>query len=288
MKKLVLLAVTALLTITQTTAFADEQTPISSFIPDFAEINACDPKVDYIDYSTQQVPVNEEFCLSSESFTTFRTDHLWSGIIAADRTQDIIEVKGRFTTPQSSDTCSNSAWGAWIGLGGYFQPRLIQMGIEPKRNIWGGYQYQLWVEYLNDSRQNPAILISSRVYDPGVSLLLSVSYNKSTHKALFYAQDSTGASPFSSTTTLDLSQYYDGSSAEWISEKRLPNYPIYDFNAMSYNDDQVKLANGDWKNMGDEALTALTLTNAANTPLAGELSSTIWSSQFINYFYQCQ
>lgn len=288
MKKLFLLFITGLFTLTQTSAFADDQTPNPSLIPDFAEIKACESNTWDTAYSTGQVSIDDEFCLSSESFTTFRTDHLWSGMIAADRTQDIIEVKGRFTTPQSSDTCSNSAWGAWIGLGGYFQPRLIQMGIEPKRNIWGGYQYQLWVEYLNDATPNPAIRISSRVYDPGVSLLLSVSYNKLTHKALFYAQDSTGASPFSSTTTLDLSSYYDGSSAEWISEKRLSNYPIYDFNAMSYNDDQVKLANGVWKNMGDEATTALTLTNVANVPLAGESSSTIWPSQFINYFYQCQ
>ena len=288
MKKLAVVIAATLVTLSPIEAFADEPIPGTNYIPDFSEIQTCDSTLENVVNETQQSPDSETYCLSSESFTKFTNDPLWSGMVAADGTQDIIEVKGRFTTPQSNDTCSNSAWGAWIGLGGYFQPRLIQMGIEPKKDIWGKYTYQLWVEYLNDYNQNPAIQISSRVYEPGVALLLSVSYNKSTHKGLFYAQDSSGSSPFSSTTSLDLSQYYDGSSAEWISERRLSNSQIYDFHSMSYNDDQVKLSNGVWKNMGDETTTSLTLVNGRNEPLAGQSTSTIWSSQFINYFYRCQ
>ena len=272
-----------------TLAVADEGFSIQNNIPDYQDIPLCASSDDFINSNLKaDISTGETMCLGESAFLSFQSSGNWSGYVVGDNVYDIVEVKGAFTTPQISNTCSGSVWGAWVGIGGFNTLSLIQMGIQPINLGTPSQKYILWIEYLNAENRNPPIYITSRVYNSGVSLLLSVTYNLSTRKVVFYADDSASSTPFVDITSSDLSSYFDGSNAEWISEKPNLTAPIYDFGNMTFSDNQVKLSNGNWKEMGQEPGAAIVLKNSSGATLAAPILSSILPTQFTSHFYRCQ
>jgi hypothetical protein len=272
-----------------TVAVADEGYSTQNSLPDYQDIPICPSgNESFVSITNPESSSGETICIGDTLYLSYQSSGNWSGYVVKDNFYDIVEVKGLFTTPPVNNTCANSYWAPWVGLGGFSSQSLIQMGIQPINLGTSNQKYVLWIEYLNAEHQNPPIYITSRIYNPGVSLLLSVTYNLSTHKVVFYADDSSSSTPFVDITSSDLSSYFDGSNAEWISEKPNPNAPIYDFGNMTFSDNQVKLSNGYWKAMGEEPGLVILLKNDSGVTLAAPITSTIFPTQFTNHFYRCQ
>lgn len=148
----------------------------------------------------------------------------WSGYDVNATTQAWAGAQGEFGVPGIGTACGQSSvMSIWTGVGGVNSPQLIQSGLAFNENIPG--QVSLWTpfsEVLNDANNNPpyelygaynvAIAVNS-----GDLVISNTEYYTSTGNASYYLEDLTSGQTASYTQT-GLSPYYDGSTAEWISE----------------------------------------------------------------------
>ena len=249
-------------------------------LPNYSDILNC------AETSTQNTSqVNQpDYCLAASPFYWYENDPHWSGFVVGGQSNLYSEVKAHIVTPvDRSVTCGDSYWGAWVGIGGYHTESLIQAGITNNPQVAG--EYIFFIEYLNHDNQNLAIYVPSQSFKAGVNLLISVSFNQTTGRAMFYLIDYSTGKSYTRTTNGDVSSYYDGSSAEWINEKNGPTY--FNFGTFNWTQAQVRLLNGTWVDFGSQPGHGIQVTNSNGDLLSSPQFFPITSSSFSDKFYQC-
>lgn len=268
-----------LASITANAAIADEVDTSVQSLPSYSEIAKCSALETELDKGQEM----QEFCAGDDPFYWYESNPNWSGHVVGGSTDVYTQVKALITTPTDrSYSCGYGNWGAWVGLGGYHSTNLIQAGITNSPHVAG--QYIFSIEYLNESNVNPPIFVQSQTFPPGTDLLITVSYNRVTKKALFYLMNYSNGISYSRTTNGDVSQYYDGSSAEWINEKNGP--VMYNFGTFHWDDAQVRLLDGTWSNFGSEPGHGLKIVISGNTIATPQFYPTTATS-FVDKFYRC-
>ncbi|MHB8191278.1 MAG: G1 family glutamic endopeptidase [Ferrimicrobium sp.] len=148
----------------------------------------------------------------------------WSGYDVNATTQAWAGAQGEFAVPGIGTACGQSSvMSIWTGIGGKNSSQLIQSGLAFNENISG--QISLWTpffEVLNSSYQNPPYELYGAynraiVVNSGDLVISDTQYHPSTGNASYYLEDLTTGQSASFTQT-GVSSYYDGSTAEWISE----------------------------------------------------------------------
>ncbi|MFE0388414.1 hypothetical protein ACFW1F_30625 [Streptomyces bungoensis] len=105
----------------------------------------------------------------------------------------------------------------WIGLGGYNSAKLIQQGFASGSSVGSTTQgVSLWYEYLNAAHQNPPVYIGHTLKTGHV---ISQYMTYSSGKVGFHGYDRTAGSGWSPVNVSGLSSYYDGSTADYITER---------------------------------------------------------------------
>jgi len=249
-------------------------------LPEVSTLSSCAGNANEL----SNIPTEQEYCLGDSPFYWYESNPLWSGFVVGGNSDIYLEVKARITTPANrSYSCGYGNWGAWVGLGGYHSSNLIQAGITNSPTSPGMYVF--FIEYLNELNDNPPIFVQSQTFGPGEDLLISVTYNKLTHKAMFYLMNYSTGNSYTRITNGDVSNYYDGSSAEWINEKN--GSTLYNFGTFHWNEAQVRLLNGQWSDFGDQAGHGLRIVNASGDVLATPQFYPTTSTSFVDKFYQC-
>ena len=162
--------------------------------------------------------------------TNYAESPNWAGGMAVDGTtfsSTYSRTDSHFYQPALGGGCPNQmGWSAWTGLGGWNSgnggiQRLLQTGVAA--NTANGWVYPFYEAIATDS-QNPAVFNTSiGTVAVGDHVRSSLQYTSSPSVAYFAYQDyNTGASWNMSITTAGgypISHFYDGSTAEWITEQ---------------------------------------------------------------------
>lgn len=139
----------------------------------------------------------------------------WSGYVAVTDLQNpqplIVGVNASWIVPEVTPSQKNSYSAAWIGIGGYFDDTLIQVGTEQDSKNGAG-AYSAWYELL----PNDAVPISRIAVSPGDEMTASINLinsNSSTWEVEI--SDTTNGEKFQKSLPYESSSL----SAEWIVER---------------------------------------------------------------------
>jgi hypothetical protein len=145
-------------------------------------------------------------------------DSNWAGYIIASDLQDpqptVTSVSASWTVPTVMGSSQRDMFAAvWIGIGGYFDESLIQVGTE-QDSIGGRGEYSVWYELLPDF----SITIDTIIVSPGDKINASIQLvNPNTDTWSIYIEDITTGQAFQNNFIYASSQL----SAEWIVERPL-------------------------------------------------------------------
>lgn len=194
--------------------------------------------------SVTKIKRNAGLRTKSISNTAYTTQN-WSGVEETPSRYKYTEAEGEFIQPTKRDGNVGTAESTWVGIGGdtlnYASHCLIQCGTAM---VASGYY--IWWETLNTNDTNSyENKISNFIVRPGDKISLKVSYEVSYGAAYFFIiNETTGQSQQCST---DASQYYDGSTAEFIDERPSVNgylYYLADYGTVSWSNCQAVLSQG--------------------------------------------
>ncbi|MHB1504788.1 MAG: G1 family glutamic endopeptidase [Acidimicrobiales bacterium] len=239
--------------------------------------------------------------------TSDTTNSHWGGYIAGNQaayTPTYVAVQGAFMTPSfTPDSCTNSEgnWTAgtfWTGLGGWVSNSLIQQGL-----TWcfGGYMssspgWQAFGEAIDNNSNPPGPLCGQTLFvSPGDTTYMNMSYEQSSETAYFYLEnEATGQSASCSMYLGNSNGYYDGSTADWISEQPITSSCIWalpDYGAFTYHHAYAQLNSNDaWVTLGSQS-NSLIDTGYGEAPAywsqyTDALSTnTSFLQNWSNYFY---
>lgn len=211
----------------------------------------------------------------------------WGGYVNTSSSNQWIAVQGNWTQPTPGSTsCSNADESSWAGLGGWNTGSLIQAGTDMNY----GNTPVAWYEYLKPNGGVAEQPISSITVRPGDSMHVYVSYQTSTGQTDFYVADNTTGTSKSVLVTLD-SNYYDGSSAEWIDERPTVNnslVPLLNYGSDPWTNAQTYNTQGVWEPIGNNSYTSVVMqNNTGNYDFLSEPSSLQTSSSFTDYWLAC-
>ena len=195
------------------------------------------------------------FCLSKVTTDAYKpgptagTSSNWAGAeLNAAGGEPFNSVNGSFTQTGYVSLCPDPAYSAsWVGLGGVnfidnYQ-RLIQAGTITN----GSDQNYFFYEYLEEDTQGNlvagppgALLDTTDLPNPGDTILSSVWVDNSGNMYFDDYDNTTGQSDIPA--TIAGSQFYDGSTAEFIDERPflstgLPNLRAWDHGAVLWSND---------------------------------------------------
>lgn len=198
----------------------------------------------------------------------------WSGYFTSSSYNQWDAAQGFFVQPTDYSTSSNKYESSWVGLGGVNSGALIQDGTQMNAG-----QYGAWYEYLgNGGAGVPEINFNSINVNPGDQMYTYVSYNPNDGNAYFYVEDESNGTSQSATVNLG-SNYYDGTTAEWINER--PEIgsqlsQLADYGSQGWTGAQAYNAyTGNWDNLGNETNNSIDMYSSAGNLLsqAGNLQS---------------
>lgn len=212
----------------------------------------------------------------------------WSGFYNYANSNTWTAVQGDFAQPtEQSDSAPNSYESAWVGLGGMNSGALIQAGTQMYN-----YNYNAWYEYLGRAPGSSVyeIDLPSVTVHPGDDIHVYVSYQTSNQVANFYVADNTTGTSQPVLVNLSSSNYYDGTTAEWIDERPTVNgsYAILaDYGIDSWTNAQTYNTNGNWNSLGSSAYDYLIMVNTSGDALSypGNLSL-LTATSFNDYWNQ--
>ncbi|MEU7060664.1 G1 family glutamic endopeptidase [Streptomyces sp. NPDC046197] len=160
-------------------------------------------------------------CLAPSRKSSLRVSYSsnWGGYVATGHS-NYNEVYDDQNIPTYSAACGsnrNTMASPWIGLGGYGgSTKLIQQGFDAGSSDTATTGARMWYEYLNASHQNPLVYIGSTKRTGDV---ISQYMTYGSGKAVFHWYDRTTGSGWSPVTVSGLSGYYDGRTADFITER---------------------------------------------------------------------
>lgn len=118
---------------------------------------------------------------------------------------------------------SESGYSTWSGLGGYNKPiRLMQTGTAVASSALNGIY--AWWEMLTESNRNTEVMFSGSSINPGDDVDAYTFYDANGRRVWFSVSDYTkhttwSVGPISSYAGLPTSAYYDGTTADYITEE---------------------------------------------------------------------
>jgi hypothetical protein len=167
--------------------------------------------------TTPSVPCLGPSLKSSPRFTAY--SKLWGGYIATGHSNynEVYDDQNIPTYYTSCGSNSTTLAGPWIGVGGYNSGKLIQQGFASGSSVGSTTQgASLWYEYLNDAHLNPPVYIG---HTTKTGHVISQYMTYSSGKVVFHWYDRTAGSGWSPVTVSGLSGYYDGTTADYITER---------------------------------------------------------------------
>jgi hypothetical protein len=189
----------------------------------------------------------------------------WSGYIVAldihDFSPVVTSVSGSWTVPQVQPSKNDKFSGLWVGIGGYGEETLIQVGTE-QEYVDGRSVYYAWYELLPDY----LVRISNFPVRPGDIITASISLiNESTSTWSITLRDVTWGGRFEKVVVYNSSML----SAEWIMERPKVNDTIStlaNFGNVTFTNCKTTL-NGATKNLGNFSYAHLVMHDEEETPL---------------------
>jgi hypothetical protein len=172
----------------------------------------------------------------------------WGGYVAfsdsANPQPIITGVNGSWTVPRVAATPDNRFSAVWIGIGGYSDNTLIQVGTE-QDSVGGTERYSAWYESLPGESVN---IVKVQIH-PGDKINASIMLiDSATNTWSVYVRDITTGQKFATSFTYNSSRL----SAEWIVERPTVNNglsPLANFgsitltNSMAVNNVTAKAIN---------------------------------------------
>lgn len=182
----------------------------------------------------------------------------WAGYIASLSSPNYVATIGTAVLPSTSTYCgSGSKMPVWTGLGGAGGfaggGNLMQEGID-YNNIDPGQIIPFYELIYNDNSHNWQTELGSSNLGVGAgnSIYMQLSYQASTETAFFYIENEfNGEASSAYKSGPDIAAYYDGTSAEWITEQFGGGgpgaVPLKNFSPIQWYGAQAELSNGNWK-----------------------------------------
>ena len=142
-------------------------------------------------------------------------DTNWAGYISTSNLQNpqasVISVSASWTVPTVTISSQDKFSAIWIGIGGFFDDTLIQIGTE-QDSIQGQSEYSAWLELLPQT----SMTIDSITVSPGDQMNASIQLvDENTHHWSIYIKDVTNNQEYTGSFFYASSQL----SAEWIVER---------------------------------------------------------------------
>jgi hypothetical protein len=189
----------------------------------------------------------------------------WSGYIAASEIHDfspvVTSISGSWTVPRVQPSENDTFSGVWVGIGGYGEETLIQVGTE-QEYINGRSVYYAWYELLPDY----LVRISNFYVRPGDTITASISLiNENTSTWSITLRDVTQGGLFEKVVVYNSSKL----SAEWIIERPKVNDTIStlaNFGNVTFTNCKATL-NGVTETLGNFSYAHLIMHDEENTPL---------------------
>lgn len=216
----------------------------------------------------------------------------WSGYVATGGKNAFAQVQGDFVQPTVQSGCnSNTYESTWVGLGGNTSSSLVQTGTAMNtRN--GGRNYYAWYEYLSTSHPNPEIVFTKVTVRPGDRIHCYCSFQRANNKFNAYVANNTNGTSQSVIVNISSSEYYDGTSAEFINERpSLSNgsqswtAPLTRYGTTNWTNCQVFRTTSTWTNLGSLSTTRLIMvsddgrrTLATPSGLSGRTFTSTWNN----------
>jgi len=189
----------------------------------------------------------------------------WSGYIVASNIHDfspvVTSVSGSWTVPRVQPSKNDTFSGVWVGIGGYGEETLIQVGTE-QEYVDGRSVYYAWYELLPDY----LVRISIFHVRPGDIITASISLiNERTSTWSITLRDVTLGGRFEKVVVYNSSML----SAEWIIERPKVNDAIStlaNFENVTFTNCKATL-DGITENLGNFSYAHLVMHNEVETPL---------------------
>jgi hypothetical protein len=187
----------------------------------------------------------------------FQNNSIWAGYLVASSTYNpsptITSINASWTIPEITQFKSGASSAEWIGIGGFFDKTLIQVGSE-QDSFREHAEYSVWYELLPDN----AVTIDSINVSPGDTITASISLvNPDLDEWLIYIADSNGSQIFQKTVIYSVSQL----SAEWILERPEINGQVSsmaNLTMVTFNDCQATIS-GKTSSLGSNPSFQLTM-----------------------------
>lgn len=254
-----------------------ESTPIPEIEQTDRMHNVLQPAV-----NIRSLPANDITNATSYSYN-------WSGYIAQGGTNEFAQVQGDFVQPTIQSGCaSNTYESTWVGLGGTNSGKLVQTGTAMNTS-GGGRNYYAWYEYLSPSHPNPEIRFNSITVRAGDRIHCYCSFQRANGVFNAYVANNTNGTSQSVIVNISSSEFYDGTSAEFINEApsvggsiaRLTNY-----GTTNWTNCQVYLtASSTWVSLGSRTTDRVYMVSsdgsrilATPSGLSGQTFKSTWNN----------
>ena len=189
----------------------------------------------------------------------------WSGYIAASDIHDfspvVSGVSASWTVPQVDPSENDTFSGVWVGIGGYGEETLIQVGTE-QEYVNGRAVYYAWYELLPEY----LVRITNFQIRPGDTIAASISIiNENTSTWSIKLNDVTRGGRFEKVVVYNSSML----SAEWVVERPKVNgnvSTLANFGNVTFTGCQATL-DGVTGSIGNFSYAPLVMHDEADTPL---------------------
>lgn len=198
------------------------------------------------------------------------TDQPWAGYTSSEvNNSPWVSVWGEYIQPEENTSTQHhsSDVDAWVGLGGYYNPGLIQCGTTTYTKPSGDYsEYTVgWFEYLSTPQIDPVYY--QTLCNPGDTIFAEVDYNSVGGTAKFDVEDVTTGTNILMKTVTSLSTDYDGSHADWTCEQSAPY--LLDCYSVNWSYCYATNANNVTYSLANSNLISVPLYGDDNTYLMG-------------------
>lgn len=177
--------------------------------------------------AAMRTPGPTGMCTTSKVNNVIRTDSSsnWAGgkLVQPINKYDVVYLAWKQT---GFDYCPGvalkaSSYATWAGIGGANSPRLMQAGTDTSHGSVNGIY--AWWEMLNYLSPNPEVAFTGSVIHPGDEVDTTTTYLPDRDQVSFNVTDRTtgvyyNAGPLELYQGQPTSRYYDGSTAEFITE----------------------------------------------------------------------
>ena len=161
------------------------------------------------------INILDTFLTSASQPISVSNDSNWAGYIVASNLQNpqanVNQISALWTVPTVLNPSNDTFSAVWIGVGGYFDDTLIQVGTEQDSHQ-GQASYSAWLELLPDM----AVTLDTLIISPGDQMNASIFLvDPLTDDGSIYIEDITTGDVYQNNFFYPASQL----SAEWIVER---------------------------------------------------------------------